>query len=40
VNRDGGDPHFVTSAVDSKRDLAAVRDQDLADVHQPMITSG
>src|SRR4051794_2620500 len=38
--RDGLDAHLVTRAVDSERDLAAVRDQQLLDWHQPMITSG
>src|SRR5207302_4581956 len=40
MDRHRPDAHFVTGAVDSERDLAAVGDQQLLDLHQPMITSG
>src|SRR6185295_8826244 len=42
-DRDRLDPHLVAGAVDAKRDLAAVGDQQLVDFHarlQPMTTSG
>jgi hypothetical protein len=40
MDRDRLDSHFVTGAVDAKRDFAAIRDQDLLDSHQSMTTSG
>jgi hypothetical protein len=44
MDRDRLDAHFVAGAVDSKRDLAAIGDQDLLDRHLAlgfsMITSG
>src|SRR3954447_17017948 len=40
MDRDGLDAHFVAGAVDSERDFAAVGNQQLVDLHQPMITSG
>jgi hypothetical protein len=33
VNRDGLDPHLMAGAVDSKRNLAAVGDQQFLDFH-------
>jgi hypothetical protein len=40
MDRDRLDAHFVAGTMDSERDLAAVGDQQLLDLHQPMITSG
>jgi hypothetical protein len=40
MDRDRLDAHLVAGAVDSERDLAAIGDQQLVDLHQPMITSG
>jgi hypothetical protein len=40
MHRDGGDPHFVAGAVNPERDLSAIGNQQLLDLHQPMITSG
>ncbi len=40
MDRDGLDAHLMTGAMDAERDLAAVGDQQLLDLHQPMITSG
>jgi hypothetical protein len=33
MNRDGPDSHFVAGAMNPKRDLATVGDQQLFDVH-------
>jgi hypothetical protein len=33
VGRDRGDPHFVAGTVDSKRNLAAIGDQQFLDRH-------
>src|SRR5258708_22388462 len=40
MDRDRLEPHLMAGAMDSERDLAAVGDQQLLDLHQPMITSG
>ena len=40
MDGDGLDPDLVAGAVDSERDLAAVGDQELLDLHQPMTASG
>src|SRR5690242_20597659 len=40
MNRDRLDAHFMARAMDPQRDFAAVGDQQLLDLHQPMITRG
>jgi hypothetical protein len=37
MDRDGADAHFVAGAVDAKRDLAAIGDEDLPDGHRGII---